>query len=78
MKKYGYYKDDVIAITHKGIEGLEKIKSTMSGLRENPPMEFGPYKVTAIRDYDRDTIKNIQTGEEGKTGLPKSMYCISN
>ena len=71
-EKYGYYKDDVIAITHKGIEGLEKIKSTMSGLRENPPMEFGPYKVTAIRDYDRDTIKNIQTGEEGKTGLPKS------
>ena len=71
-ERYGYYKDGVKAVTMKGIEGLEKIKSTMSGLRENPPMEFGPYKVTAIRDYDRDTIKNIQTGEEGKTGLPKS------
>ena len=47
-EKYGYYKDDVIAITHKGIEGLEKIKSTMSGLRENPPMEFGPVSYTHL------------------------------
>ena len=47
-EKYGYYKDDVIAITHKGIEGLEKIKSIMEGLRENPPMKFGDYEVIAL------------------------------
>lgn len=71
-EKYGYYKDDVISITHKGIEGLEKIKSIMNGLRENPPMKFGDYEVVTFRDYEKDTVKNLRTGEEGTTGLPKS------
>lgn len=71
-EKYGYYKDDVISITHKGIEGLEKIKSTMEGLRANPPEKFGDYEVTAVRDYEKDTIKDLRTGKVWTTGLPKS------
>lgn len=71
-EKYGYYKDDVIAITHKGIEGLEKIKSIMDGLREKPPVRFGDYEVIAFRDYEKDAVKNLRTGEESTTGLPKS------
>ncbi len=71
-EKYGYYKDNVIAITHKGIEGLEKIKSIMENLRENPPMKFGNYEVTSFRDYDKDTIQDFQSNEIRKTGLPKS------
>ncbi|MBQ6538211.1 MAG: phospho-sugar mutase, partial [Eubacterium sp.] len=71
-EKYGYYKDNVIAITHKGIEGLEKIKNIMSTLRENPPAAFGEYEVLVTRDYDRDIIKNVKTGEKKPTGIPKS------
>ncbi len=71
-EKYGYYKDNVIAITHKGIEGLEKIKNIMTTLRENPPAAFGDYEVLVTRDYDRDIIKNVKTGEESPTGIPKS------
>lgn len=71
-EKYGYYKDDVIAITHKGIEGLEKIKSIMDGLRAEPPARFGDYEVLAFRDYEKDMVKNLRTGEGSTTGLPKS------
>ncbi len=71
-EKYGYYRDDVIAITHKGIEGLEKIKSIMEGLRENPPVQFGNYEVIEFRDYEKDLIKHIRSGDEETTGLPKS------
>jgi len=71
-EKYGYFKDDVIAITHKGIEGLAKIKSIMDTLRQNPPMKFGAYDVIKTRDYDLDIVKDIKTGETGKTGIPKS------
>lgn len=70
--KYGYYKDDVIAITHKGIEGLEKIRSIMEGLRNDSPVRFGDYEVLAVRDYEKDTVKNLSTGEVTATGLPKS------
>ena len=71
-ERYGYYKDNVIAITHKGIEGLEKIKSIMDTLRKNPPMKFGKYDVLRTRDYDQDVIRDVKTGETTTTGIPKS------
>lgn len=75
-EKYGYYKDDVKAISLKGIEGLAKIQSIMSDLRKSEPTEIGGYKVLEIRDYKADTSKNMETGEVKSTGLPISnvMY----
>ena len=71
-EKYGYYKDDIKSITLKGIEGLEKIQSILETLRNNPPAQIGDYKVTSERDYKKDTIKNLETGEVTATGLPSS------
>lgn len=71
-ERYGYYKDDVTAITLKGIEGLAKIQEIMNTLRENAPAEIGGYKVTAVRDYKKDTITDTATGTVKPTGLPAS------
>ena len=71
-ERYGYYKDDIKSITLKGIEGLAKIQEILNTLRQNPPSEFGPYKVTKARDYKENTIKDIATGEVTTTGLPTS------
>ena len=71
-EKYGYYKDDVTSITLKGIEGLAKIQEIMNTLRENAPAEIGGYKVTAVRDYKKDTITDTATGAVKPTGLPAS------
>lgn len=71
-EKYGYYKDDVKSITLKGIEGLEKIQTIMSALRDNTPTEIGDVKVLFARDYKKDTITNMDTGEVTPTGLPSS------
>lgn len=71
-EKYGYYKDDIQSITLKGIEGLQKIQEILETLRKNPPTEFGGYKVLKARDYQADTIKDIETGEVKSTGLPAS------
>lgn len=70
--KYGYYKDDIKSITLKGIEGLEKIQNILETLRNEPPTEVGGYKVTSARDYKKDVIKNMETGETTATGLPSS------
>lgn len=70
--KYGYYKDDVKAITLKGIEGLEKIQQIMNTLRENAPTEIGGYQVVSSRDYRADTIRDMKTGAVTPTGLPSS------
>lgn len=71
-EKYGYYKDDIQSITLKGIEGLQKIQEILETLRKNPPTEFGGYKVRKARDYQADTIKDLETGEVMSTGLPAS------
>ena len=71
-EKYGYYKDDIKSITLKGIEGLQKIQEILETLRNNTPAEIAGYKVLAARDYKKDTVKNMETGEVTSTGLPSS------
>lgn len=71
-EKYGYYKDDVKSIGLSGIEGLAKIQSILESLRNNPPKEIGGYKILSARDYKKDEIVDLATGEVKPTGLPSS------
>lgn len=71
-EKYGYYKDDIKSITLKGIEGLEKIQSILDTLRTQTPERIGSYTVLSARDYKKDMIKDMKTGETKTTGLPSS------
>ena len=71
-KKYGYYKDTVKSLEFDGIEGAAKMKRIMDTLRANAPAEFAGLKVLSVRDYARDTIRDVKTGTVTPTGLPKS------
>ena len=71
-EEFGYYKDAIQAVTMKGIEGLQKIQEIMDTLRKNPPAEFAGHKVVSARDYKKDTITDLATGEVKPTGLPSS------
>lgn len=71
-EKYGYYKDAIKTVTLKGIEGLAKIQQVMNNLRENPPKKIGDYQVLSFRDYKKDTITDLATGQVKATGLPNS------
>ena len=69
---YGYYKDAIQSVTLKGIEGLQKIQEIMDTLREKPPVEIAGHRVTAVRDYKKDTVTDLATKEVRPTGLPSS------
>ncbi len=71
-EKYGYYKETQYSITMKGIDGAKEIAALMDKFRNNPPKAFGELKVTQFRDYANDVVVNMETGEKGTTGLPKS------
>lgn len=71
-EKYGFYKDDITAITLKGKEGIEKMAKILEDFRMSPPEKIGKYKVLKARDYKEDTIKDMTTKEVTITGLPKS------
>ena len=71
-EKYGYYREGQVSIVLEGADGAEQIKSMMSSMREKSIDKIGEYKVLGFRDYDRNIVKNILTGEIAETGLPKS------
>lgn len=71
-EKYGYYKEGLISITMKGIEGSEKIKAILEKLRGNPPKKIGDYDILANRDYSIGKIINYVESKEYLSNLPKS------
>lgn len=70
--KYGYYKEDLVTFTLKGIDGNRKIQRIMQGLRDNQLHEIGGLQVTKIRDYQESWIRSTETQEEEAIELPKS------
>lgn len=71
-EKYGYYKEDLVSITMKGVDGAERIQKILADMRSNPLKKIGDYEVLALRDYDADTRLDMKTGKVTPTGLPKS------
>ncbi len=71
-EEYGYFKEGLHTITMKGVSGAQAIKDIMAALRENPMKELAGLKVTAVRDYDKNEVTDMATGEKSETGLPKS------
>lgn len=71
-KKYGFYKEGLTTQTFAGADGAQKIFSMMEEVRRTPPLTIGGKNVVAFRDYLKDIRRDMVTGEEKPTGLPKS------
>lgn len=50
-KKYGFFKEETISLTLKGIEGIAKIKDIIAYFRENGIDNVNKVKVVDIKDY---------------------------
>ena len=70
--QYGMYKEDLISITKKGMNGAAEIAAMMQGYRDNPPTTIDGVAVAELLDYDLQVGKNLQTGASWKIELPKS------
>ena len=74
--EHGLYKERLISLTKKGIEGANEIKQMMIDARENPIKEIAGEKVVLIEDYQLSVSKNLQTHEESPIDIPKSNVLI--
>lgn len=70
--QYGFYKEDLISITKKGMNGSKEIADMMQGYRNNPPKEIAGSAVVKLYDYEEQVVKNLKTGVIEKIQLPKS------
>ncbi len=72
----GYYKERLISLTKKGIEGAQEIKQIMIDARENPLKSVASSKVVRIEDYQLSKAKNFMTDTEEIIDIPKSNVLI--
>ena len=73
---FGFYKEHLISITKKGIEGANEIKQMMVDLRENPLKEINGQRVICIEDYQASKGKDFMNNEEFDILIPKSNVLI--
>ncbi|WP_199270188.1 phospho-sugar mutase [Algibacter sp. L3A6] len=74
--EHGFYKEKLISLTKKGIEGAEEIKQMMTDARNNTLKVVNGSKVVKFEDYDLSISKNMITGEEYTIDVPKSNVLI--
>jgi len=73
---FGFYKEHLISITKKGIEGANEIKQMMIDLRQNPLQEINGQRVVCVEDYQSSKGKDFMNGEEFDILIPKSNVLI--
>ena len=61
-KKYGCYQEKTMNLMMPGMEGLDKMKQLMAGLRENPPQIIADVPVCTVTDYADGTSLDTATG----------------
>ncbi len=67
---YGFYKEELVSITKKGMNGAAEIQAMMKAYRENPPTTIIGRKVARIDDYQLQVSKNVFDGTETKIDFP--------
>ena len=69
--KHGYFLEKTISVTVAGLEGPQKIKAIMEGLRASVPTSFGGLKVVLAQDFSVNEQKDAN-GVVSEIGLPTS------
>ncbi len=70
--EYGFYKESLVSITKKGMNGATEIAAMMEDYRSNPPINIDGSAVLELLDYELQVGKNLQTGKSWPIKLPKS------
>jgi len=74
--EHGFYKERLISLVKKGMDGAEQISKMMRDLRSNPLTELDGSKVTRLCDYQSGYETDLITGQKHAMNLPASNVLI--
>ena len=74
--KHGFFKEHLVSITKKGIDGLAAINTMMVNLRSTGLQTINNQKVIMVEDYQSSISTNLLTMEQQKINLPQSDVLI--
>lgn len=69
---YGFFKEHLVSITKKGMDGQQQIADMMERFRKDPPKMLNGIAVTELLDYEKKEARNLITGTVTPILLPKS------
>ena len=72
FSRFGVYAAKVKGYTFEGTEGMDKMTGIMKKLRENPPKDFGGYKILCCSDYLISKRRDFRSGGQTDILLPTS------
>lgn len=70
--QYGLFREHLISITKKGMDGQQQIAAMMQKYRENPPAQLAGIPVKGLYDYEKREAKDLSNGQVCPIDLPKS------
>jgi phosphoglucomutase len=70
--QFGFFKESLISITKKGMDGQKQIADMMAAYRNNPPLEINGSAVIELLDYQTREGRNLKTKENWRLELPVS------
>lgn len=71
-RRYGFYKEHLVSITKKGMDGQAQIAAMMESFRKNPPRTLVGTPVSALLDYEKREATDLESGKVTPISLPKS------
>ncbi len=74
--EYGLYKEKLISITKKGMDGQQQIAAMMEGYRTQPPTQINGVAVVRMHDYQMRRSHDLVSGLKTELTLPASNVLI--
>lgn len=68
----GFYKEGLVSVVRKGIDGSQQIKQMMIDYRANPPKSICGSPISTIRDYLTGESLDVATGKKTKIDIESS------
>lgn len=69
---YGLFREHLVSITKKGMDGQAQIAAMMEKYRKDPPRILGGIAVTGLYDYEQSEAKDLVNGQVCSIDLPRS------
>ncbi|MCG8653224.1 MAG: phospho-sugar mutase [Pirellulales bacterium] len=76
QRKHGYHKESLINLFMEGSEGMAAMQRLMQAFRSNPPQTLAGIPVAQIRDYQSQTVTQIDSGNRQPLSGPLGNLII--
>lgn len=73
---FGCYRERLVSLVKKGMDGAQEIRQMMKDFRENPLKQLDGSEVVRIDDYNDATSLDTRTGERTPIDLPTSNVLV--